>query len=139
MNSDHKTRKTNSIHQPTKKTITEASWLLKGREFGAVYVTLIQTNKSESQVSRMQIRVVCLPCFKVYHTNRHFWGPNWKSRTMRCVNTVIIFSFTFYWWTNGSGGSVDFTNGFIKEQSLVWRNFTYMYLFSSATMIQKKI
>jgi hypothetical protein len=68
MNSDHKARKTNSIHQPTKKTILEASWLLMGREFGAVYVTLKQTTRSEIQVSRMQIRVVCLPCSKVYHT-----------------------------------------------------------------------
>jgi hypothetical protein len=41
MNSDHKARKTNSIHQPTKKTIPEASWLLNGKEFGDVYVTLI--------------------------------------------------------------------------------------------------
>jgi hypothetical protein len=65
---------TNSIHQPSKKTIPEASWLLKGREFGAVYVILIQTNKSEIKVSRMQIRVVCLPCFEVYHTKMQFWG-----------------------------------------------------------------
>jgi hypothetical protein len=71
MNSDHKARKTNFIHQPTKKTIPEASWLLKGREFGAVYVTLKQTNKSEIQVSRMQIWVVCLPCFEAHHTKLH--------------------------------------------------------------------
>jgi hypothetical protein len=24
----------------------------------------------------MQISVVCLPCFKVFHTQLHFWGPN---------------------------------------------------------------
>jgi hypothetical protein len=43
MNSDHKARETNSIHQSIKKTVPEASWFLKGREFGTVYVTLIQT------------------------------------------------------------------------------------------------
>lgn len=41
---------------------------------------------------------------------------NWKSRTMRCVNTVItaLIFFIHVLLMNGSG-SVDFTNGFMKE------------------------
>jgi hypothetical protein len=97
MNWDHKARKIDSIHQPTKNTLYQKrAGFLNEENLALRCVCHSKTNKkkSEIQVSRMQIWVACLPMFRgISHQNaflRTNWQTlNWKSRTMRCVNTVL--------------------------------------------------
>ena len=66
-------RQTPSTSQ-LKRLYTRCSWLLKWREFGAVYATLKQT-RATFKCPECKLGLCASPCVEVYHTKLHFWGP----------------------------------------------------------------
>lgn len=85
--SDHKTRKTNPVHKPTKEDSTQDTTntgLWSGREFGAVCCACStkikekikeykQTNKQKFQYPECNLTMYANLCYEVYHIKLNFW------------------------------------------------------------------
>jgi hypothetical protein len=71
--SDHMTRKTSPINEPTKRHDTQHNnGLWNVREFGAMCVLLKTQKKVQNSSVQTSMCLYASPCFEVYHTKQHF-------------------------------------------------------------------
>ena len=77
LTSDHKTRKTSPIREPSKQIWHKTHWLMQCKR---IWCHVCSAKNKETRTKfkcwECNIRLCATQCFKVHHTKLHFWGPN---------------------------------------------------------------
>jgi hypothetical protein len=102
-----------------------SNWLMQCKRIPC-RVCSVKNKETSMKLKCLEHKIgLCVtPCFEVYHTKLHFWGPNdtiierWNTQMYVNITIVIInwyFSVTFSLWNNGGEGGVNFTGRALRR------------------------
>ena len=121
-------------------TIRARHWLIHCKRIRCCVCSAknkVKKKRTKFKCRERNIGLCVIPCFEVYHTKLHFWGPTntkmEKRNTQISVNFTILITDLIYFSSvllMNQWGCGFYSKGCIKEQRLVGRSFVCIYFTS---------